>query len=324
MWNARKALPLFLILVLSVSAFAPAIADSEKPLIGIIQIIEHPALDAAREGFIAALQENGLRDGENLTLDYRNAQGSGDILSSIADHFISEGTDLVLAIATKSAQVMMGKTETIPILGTAVTDYVEAGLAKDNNEPGFNVSGTTDMNPIEEQIHLLQKMAPQARKVGLLYDASEDNSVLQARIARELIEKAGMAYTEITVTSSNDVQQAAQSIVGDCDVLYIPTDNTLASAISIVGEVAMAAKVPVICGENNMVFGGGTAALGINYYNLGFQTGLMALDVLAGADVSKMPIQAQTDFEYLINKTFCDAIGLSIPEELQPFAVEVE
>lgn len=322
MKTLRKSIALILALTLSLTVFS-VFAERDKPLIGIIQIVDHVALDAARQGFIDALAENGYKDGETVTLDYRNAQGSPDVLASIADHFVAENANLVLAIATPSAQSMAGKTESIPILGTAITDYVSARLAQSDDKPGYNVSGTTDMNPIKEQIELIKRMLPDTKTIGLLYTASEDNSVLQAQIAREVIEGMGMAYTEVTVHNSNEVQQATQSIMDKCDAIYIPTDNVFASAMSLVYEVALSNKKPVFAGEAGMTMGGGLATLGVNYYNLGHQTGLMALKVLAGESVADMPIERQTEFDYTVNKTFCDALGIAIPEDLLPYAQEM-
>lgn len=290
-----------------------AMAQEKLPVVGVVQLVEHPALDAAYQGFVDALKDQGF----NVTIDYQNAQASPDILAAIADRFVANKVDLILAIATPAALTMAGKTETIPILATAITDFVDAKLAQSNEKPGFNVSGTTDMNPIEDQIALLQKLVPQAKTVGMLYTGSEPNSVLQAKIATQAIEAAGMQVKEIKINNSNDVQQAITSLVDQVDVIYLPTDNTVASAMPIVGEVTMAKKIPVICGEAGMVSGGGTATLGISYYNLGWQTGLMAIDVLKnGADVSKMPIQSQNEFEYAFNLENAAAIGLVIPQEL--------
>lgn len=290
-----------------------AVAQEKLPVVGVVQLVEHPALDAAYQGFVDALKDQGF----NVTIDYQNAQASPDILAAIADRFVANKVDLILAIATPAALTMAGKTETIPILATAITDFVDAKLAQSNEKPGFNVSGTTDMNPIEDQIALLQKLVPQAKTVGMLYTGSEPNSVLQAKIATQAIEAAGMQVKEIKINNSNDVQQAITSLVDQVDVIYLPTDNTVASAMPIVGEVTMAKKIPVICGEAGMVSGGGTATLGISYYNLGWQTGLMAIDVLKnGADVSKMPIQSQNEFEYAFNLENAAAIGLVIPQEL--------
>ena len=313
-----KKMSLVLAAVMALSLMLPgmALADEKVPVIGVVQFVQHEALDRANQGFVDALKDNGFVDGENIRLDQQNANADSSTLATIADSFIAQKVDLALAIATPAAQMMMGKTETIPILGTAITDYVEAKLAKSNEEPGYNVSGTTDMNPIVQQIELLKILVPDAKTVGLLYTGSEDNSVLQARVAAAAIEALGMKWVEVKVNNSNDVQQAAQSLADQCDVLYVPTDNVAASAMPIIAEVMTEKKIPIICGESGMVRAGGTATLGINYYNLGYQTGLMAIEVLGGADVSTMPIQAQTEFDYAFNMEAAAAIGLEIPQEL--------
>ncbi len=313
-----KKMSLVLAAMMAISLFLPgmALADEKVPVIGVVQFVQHEALDRANQGFVDALKDNGFVDGENIRIDQQNANADSSTLATIADSFIAQKVDLALAIATPAAQMMMGKTETIPILGTAITDYVEAKLAKTNEEPGYNVSGTTDMNPIVQQIELLKTLVPGAQTVGLLYTGSEDNSVLQARIAVEAIEALGMKWVEVKVNNSNDVQQAAQSLADQCDVLYVPTDNVAASAMPIIAEVMTEKKIPIICGESGMVRAGGTATLGINYYNLGYQTGLMAIEVLGGAYVSKMPIQAQTEFDYAFNLEAAAAIGLEIPQDL--------
>jgi putative ABC transport system substrate-binding protein len=299
-------------------------ASAETKTIGIIQYVQHIALDAAREGFIKALEDNGFADGEGIVLDIQNAQADASNLSTISDRFIANNVDLVLAIATPAAQAVAGKTTEIPILGTAITDYEVARLVHSNDAPGTNVSGTTDMNPIAEQIALIQELFPQTATVGVIYTSSEDNSVLQAQIAKEAIEKAGMAYIEATVTNSNDVQQAAQSVIEGCDAIYIPTDNVLASSIPIVYEVATAAQKPIIAGEAGVVEGGALATLGINYYELGYQTGLMAVRVLGGEDISTMPIETASSMDYTFNATFAEAIGFEIPEAYRQYAVEMD
>lgn len=299
-------------------------APAEKiPAIGIIQYVEHSALDAAREGFVAALADNGYIDGETVTIDVQNAQADQSNLATISDRFVSNNLDLILAIATPATQAIAGKTTEIPILGTAVTDYVVARLVDSNEVPGANVSGTTDMNPIIEQIDLLIKLVPTAKTIGVLYTSSEDNSVLQASIAKAAIEKAGLKYVEVTVTNSNDVQQATQSIVGQCDAIYIPTDNVFASAMPVVHGVTIESKTPVICGESGMVLNGGLATLGINYGDLGYQTGLMAVKILKGeAETATMPIESATKFDFAINGTVAEEIGLEIPADLQQYVIE--
>ena len=315
------ALVLALCMVLSCSA---AFAD-DKPIIGIIQLVDHSALNDARDGFIRALTDNGFVDGENFVLDYQNGQNDQSNLSTIADQFVAEKAALVLAIATPAAVTMAGKTTEIPILGTAITDYVSARLVESNEKPGWNVSGTSDMNPVSEQIALLQKIVPDAKTVGVLYNSGEANSVLQAQMAKEAVEALGMQYTEITVSTTNDVQQAVQKIAGQCDVLYLPTDNVISSSMPIIYGAAVENKLPVICGEPNQVKNGGMATLGISYDAIGYQTGLMAIEILNGANVSEMPIQfANSGFEYAFNKTFFDEISLEIPEQYAQFAFEME
>ena len=299
--------------------------ETEVLKVGIVQYMDHVALDAAREGFVAALADNGYVDGENIAIDLQNAQGDQSNLSTISDRFVSEKENLVLAIATPATQAIAGKTTEIPILGTAVTDYVSARLVDSNEAPGSNVTGTTDMNPIKEQIDLLVKLVPDAKTVGVLYTSSEDNSILQAGIAKEAIEKLGLNYVEVTVTNSNDVQQATQSIVGKCDAIYIPTDNTFATAMPVVYGVTSVSKTPVICGESGMVDNGGLATLGINYYDLGYQTGLMGVKILKGeAEPASMPIEASTKFDFAINGAVAEEIGLTIPADLQEYVINKE
>lgn len=294
-----------------------------NPEVGIIQYMEHVALDSARDGFITALKDNGYVEGKNITFDIQNAQGDQTNLSTISDRFVSNNVDLVLAIATPAGQSIAGKTTKIPILGTAITDYEAARLVQSNEAPGLNVSGTTDMNPIKEQIELLVKLVPDAKTVGVMYTSSEDNSILQAAIAKENIEAMGLNYVEVTVTNSNDVQQATQSIVEKCDAIYIPTDNTFATAIPTVYGVTSKSKTPVICGESGMVENGGLATLGINYYDLGYQTGLMAVKVLKGeAQPAKMPIEKPNKYDFAINGTVAEEIGLKIPDDLLEYVID--
>ena len=316
----KKLLSLALAAALIVCA-GSALAE-DKLSVGIVQYVTHNALDSAREGFVAALGDNGYTDGENITLDVQNAQADQSNLSTIADRFIANNVDLVLAIATPAAQAVAGKTTSIPILGTAVTDYVVARLVDSNEVPGGNVSGTSDMNPVKDQIDLLKKLVPGAKTVGVIYTSSEDNSILQAKMAKEAIEAAGMTYVEVTVTNSNDVQQATQDIVTRCDAIYVPTDNVIASSMPIVYGVTVESKTPVICGEASMVENGGLATLGINYYDLGYQTGLMAVRIFRGeAEVSTMPIETATGFDFAINGKVAEEIGLTIPEDLLQYVI---
>lgn len=298
--------------------------NTDKITVGIIQYAEHIALDSAREGFIDSLKDNGYIEGENIIYDLQNAQGDQSNLSTISDRFIGNKVDMVLAIATPAAQAIAGKTTEIPILATAITDFEDARLVDSNEAPGKNVTGTSDMNPIKEQIDLLVKLVPDAKTVGVIYTSSEPNSVVQAKVAKEAIENLGLTYTEVTVTNTNDVQQATQSLVDQCDAIYIPTDNILASAMPTVYGVTAETKTAVICGETGMVINGGLATLGINYYDLGYQTGEMAVRVLKGeSQPAEMPIQTPAEYDFAINGTIAEEFGIAIPADLQKYVFEM-
>ena len=290
--------------------------EAETLRIGIIQPMEHESLDAAREGFVQALADHGYTDGDTIVLDYQNAQRDSSALLTISQRFVGDDCDLVLAIGTGAAQSIASQTSEIPVLITAVTDPVDAGLVQSSEAPGTNVTGTNDMNPIREQLELIPEILPDAQTVGLLYTSSEDNSILQIEEAKAILEEMNLDYVEQTVTGSNDVQQAVQSIVTRCDAIYIPTDNTFASAMPLVGSVVMESGTPVICGATGMVEAGGLITLGLNYYNLGYQTGEMAVQVLEGADPASMPVQSQNQYDYVVNEEMLSALGMELPQSL--------
>ncbi len=320
----RNLLILSLMLLIVSGLTLVGYAKDKSFTIGIIQYVEHQALDAAREGFIDALKDSGYEAGLNIEIDYQNAQGDASNLSTISDRFVGKKVDLVLAIATPAAQSIAGKTSTIPILGTAITDYQVARLVDSHDNPGGNVTGTTDMNPVKEQIELIVKLVPEAKTIGVLYTSSEDNSVLQAGIAKEIIQGLGLEYLEVTISNSNEVQQATQSIIRRADAIYIPTDNIFASAMPLVHGIAVQSKTPVVPGEAGMAAAGGVATLAIDYYNLGWQTGLMAAKVLEGADTSVMPIEGAKGFDYYINGDTASEIGLEIPADMLEYVVYQE
>lgn len=297
--------------------------DGKVYQIGIIQMMDHVALNGAKDGFIQALADNGYVDGENIQIDWKNGNGDTNNLTTIAEQFANDNKDLVLAIATPAAQAMASKTTTIPILATAVTDFEVAGLVESNEKPGGNISGTTDMNPISEQMDLLFQLCPDTKTVGFLYNSSEDNSRLQIEKAKEYLDAKGVAYTEKTVSSQNEVQQATQSIISECDAIYLPTDNIFASSMPIVKDITVSAKIPTFCGESGMVENGGFATLGITYPGLGYQAGEMAVQILEGkANISEMPVVGSSEFEYCINKEVAEALGIEIPAELQQYMIE--
>ncbi|HHY71531.1 MAG TPA: ABC transporter substrate-binding protein, partial [Thermoanaerobacterales bacterium] len=258
---------------------------SEKVFtIGISQFVEHPALDGARQGFIDGLKEAGFEEGKNIDILLENAQADFPTTQTIANKLVSEKVDLILAIATPSAQSAANVTKDIPILITAVTDPVEAGLVKSLEIPETNVTGTTDMNPVREQLELLKEILPESKNVGVIYNAAEPNSVIQVNIAKTAAGKLELKILEATVANASEVYQAVQTLAGKVDAIYTPTDNTVASAISAIVKVANDEKIPIIGAERGHVDGGALATLGIDYYLLGKQTGLVASKVLNGED----------------------------------------
>lgn len=292
-------------------------AKKEKVNVGIVQLVEHAALDAANKGFVDGLASKGFKEGQNITFDRQNAQADQSNLQNIAHRFTNNKVDLICAIATPAAQTVANVTKDIPIVGTAITDYAAAKLVKDNAKPGTNVTGTTDMNPVEAQLDLALKLVPGAKAIGTIYCSSEVNSQLQVDILKKAAAVKKVEIKEATVSTVNDIQQAARSLVGKVDALYIPTDNVLASAMPTLVMVTEEAKLPVICGEGGMVKAGGTATLGVDYYKLGVQTGEMAADILNGkSKPADMAIQAQKDFDIIVNLEGAKKIGLTIPEEV--------
>ena len=290
---------------------------AEKVNVGIVQLVEHAALDAANKGFVEGLASKGYKEGQNIAYDRQNAQADQSNLQNIAHRFVNNKVNLICAIATPAAQTVANVTSDIPIVATAVTDYKTAKLVKDNAKPGTNVTGTTDMNPVEQQLDLLLKLVPNAKSVGTIYCSSEVNSQLQIEILKKAAAAKGVTVKEATVSNVNDIQQAARSLVGKVQAIYVPTDNVLASAMPTLVSVTEEAKLPVICGEGGMVKAGGVATLGVDYYKLGFQAGEMAADILGGkSKPADMAIQAQKEFKAMVNLKEAEKIGLKVPEDV--------
>ena len=266
---------------------ATAEGDGTVYKIGVIQLTEHAALDAANDGFVAALNDSGIQ----YEIDQQTAQNDQSACQTIASNLVADGDDLILAIATPAAQAAAAETTEIPIIGTAITDFADAGLVNDNAAPGTNVTGTSDLTPVKEQIDLLKKLLPEAKTVGILYCSAESNSEFQAELAKSACDEAGLAYEIFTVASSNEIQTVVESMVGKVDVIYAPTDNTIAAGMSTVAMVANDNNLPTICGEVGMVEAGGLATYGIDYYQLGYLAGQQAVAILKGeAQVSETPI----------------------------------
>jgi len=285
--------------------------DAPVYRIGIIQYTQHDALDAANQGFIAALDDAGI----HYVVDQQNASGDQTACQTIAEKLVNDKDDLILAIATPAAQAVVGVTTEIPVLVTAVTDPAESGLVASNDAPGGNVSGTSDLTPVKEQIELLTKLLPDVKKVGILYCSAESNSKIQGNMAVEACTAVGLETEIYTVAGSNEIQQVVESMVGKVDCIYAPTDNIIASGMATVAMVATENNLPVICGEEGMVKEGGLATYGIDYYQLGYMTGEMAVDILVnGKAVGDIPIGylSAEQCEFTGNEETAAALGVDL------------
>ena len=284
--------------------------------IGIIQMVEHPSLDTIRESCIAQLAKLGYVDGKNITIDYQNGQGDATNLKTISQQFVANGDDLIIAITTPATQAVVGETSDIPVVFAAVTDPVGAGIVKDLQKPGGNVTGTSDAVSAEKIMELALKITPNIKKIGALYNAGETNSVSVINDLKKFAKANGMTVIDSTVTASSEVQQAVTSLVGKVDVVFTPIDNTVASAMPVVAKVANAAKLPVYVSADSMVSDGGLATYGINYSVLGTETANMAAKILKGAKPGDIPVMTMTDMNVYINQSTADTLGITIPEDI--------
>ena len=310
------AFVLMAVLVLSLSAAAFAAPAYN---VGVCQLVQHPALDAATEGFMDALKEKLGEDAVKFSV--QNASGDSATCSIIVGQFISDEVDLIMANATP-ALLATQATNTIPVLGTSVTDYASAYEVEDWNtrDIALNVSGTSDGVPAQAQAELLQQVFADAKNVGLLYCSGEPNSKFQADEIRPVLEEMGYKVADFTFADSNDVAAVTNNACDDCDVLYIPTDNTAASNAELINNICLEKKIPVVAGEEGLCAGCGVATLSISYYDLGTVTGEMAAKILSeGADVSTMEIE-YAPFAKKFNKTNCDILGITVPEAYEAIA----
>ncbi len=280
--------------------------------VGINQLVQHPALDAATAGFKQAFADAGVE----VEFDEQNANGEQATALTIAQQFAADDLDLALAVATPAAQAMAQNIINIPLLFTAVTDPVSAELVDSMEAPGANVTGTSDAAPIERQLELLKKIVPDAKRIGIVYASGEVNSQVQVDQAKEAAGPMGLEIQTQTVTTVNEIQQAVGAL-GDVDAIYVPTDNMIVSGISSLVQIAEAKKIPVIAAESGTVEGGAVATLGIDYTELGRQTGEMALRILRdGADPATMPIETATEFTYVVNEAAAERQGVTIPDDI--------
>lgn len=287
---------------------------SEKYVIGICQLVQHDALDAATQGFkdaiIAELGEDAVE------FDEQNASGEPANCATIVNGFVSSGVDLILANATASLQAAAAATSDIPVLGTSITEYGVALEIEDfNGTVGGNISGTSDLAPLDQQAQMIQDLFPDAQNIGILYCSGEDNSVYQSNVVQAALEDAGLTVKVYTFADSNDVASVTKTACDENDVLYIPTDNTAASCTEAINNVAQPAGVPIIAGEEGIAKGCGVATLSISYYDIGYTTGQMAVKILRdGADISTMPIEYYPEPVKKYNQTLANALNVTIPD----------
>lgn len=325
----KKLISLVLAAVMALSLVACGSGSKDKDTdtgdktykVGVVQLVQHEALDAATKGFTDALKE---ALGDKVEVVEKNASGDSNNCSTIVNGFISDKVDLIMANATPALQAAASATSTIPILGTSVTDYATAlEIADWTGTVGGNISGTSDLAPLDKQAAMLQELFPNAKKVGMLFCSSEPNSKYQVDEVTKLLSAAGITCTEYTFTDSNDVSSVTQKACDDSDVLYIPTDNTVASNTEAIANVVLAAGTPVIAGEAGICRGCGVATLSIDYYELGKITGQMAAKILTGeADISTMPVEFAPTATKQANMANCEKLGITVPADYTALATE--
>ena len=290
-------------------------SSNEVKKIGITQLVEHPALDQSREGFIEGLKENGFVEGENLEIDFQNAQNDNPTSQTIASNFANDKKDLIFAVSTPSAQAALNATQDIPIVFTAVTDAVEAGLVKSNESSENNVTGTSDAIPVDKSLELIKKFVPNVKTIGVVCNTSEINSKLQVDALRKAAEKEGIKVIDKGATQANEVNQAVAAVAKEADVIFTPTDNLVASSMPIITKVATENKIPVIGSEEGHVENGALACNGISYKELGKKAGEMAAQILKGEkQPSELPVATLEETETIINKSTMETLGIKDPQ----------
>lgn len=294
----------------------PSGDNTDMITIGINQLVSHPSLDATADGFKKAFADAGYVEGETVKFDLQNAQADQATAVTIANKFASDKVDLVLAIATPAAQASAQAITSIPVLFTAVTEPQEAGLVDSWEKPGDNVTGTSDLNPVEEQLALVKEIAPDASTVGIVYSSGEVNSAVQVDLAKKAAKGLGLTITEATISNSSEVAQAVESL-GDVDAFYIPTDNAVVESLESVIQVAESKKIPLIVGEGDSVERGGLATYGLDYFDLGYQTGKMAIRILKdGEKPAEMAVETLDKISLVLNPAAAERMGVTLSDEL--------
>jgi len=303
---------------------AATLAQAEEPrVVAITQIVEHPALDAAYEGVKDELAERGYREGENLKVMHESAQGNSAIASQIARKFVGERPDVIVAIATPSAQTVAAAARNIPVVFSAVTDPVSAKLVQSWEKPGANITGVSDMLPIDKHLDMIQRAMPDVQTIGTVYNPGEANAVALVELLEEKLAERGLKLEKGAATKTSEVLGAARSLVGKVDAIYLTTDNTVISAAEAVVSVGERADIPVFAADTATVERGAVAAMGFNYYKHGRQTGAMVARILEGASTADMPVEVMEELDLYVNPGAAERMGITLPEDLIKDATKV-
>ena len=329
--TTKKLMTVLMIFVLSMAMMTGCgssdqgeVPQGETFKVGILQLMEHPSLNTIRESIIEGLSEAGYVDGENLEIDYKNGQNDMTNMKTIAQAFVADKCDVIVAIATPAAQAVLSETTEIPIIFAAVTDPVDAELVDSLENPGGNVSGTSDEVSAEAIMELAKQITPGFKTIGALYSAGEDNSDSVVKGLKEYAAANGYEVVESTVTNTSEVQQAAQYLADKVDVVYSPIDNTVASSMAVATEIFNNAKIPFYVSADSMVQDGGLATYGIDYTVLGKETAKMVAQIFGGADVSTMAVVKMSDMNIYVNTKTADTIGVEIPQSILEKATVLE
>lgn len=312
-----------LVLALAAASALALPVKAQDVTVAVTAIVEHPALDAARDGVKQALADAGYKEGENLKFVYQSAQGNPGTASQIARQFVGDAPDVIVPISTPSAQAVVSATRDIPIVFTAVSDPVGAQLIKSIDKPGRNVTGLSDALPVNEHLALIKEIAPNAKTVGYIYNSAEANSVSTLELLKTEAAKAGLTVVESVATKSAEVQGATRALVGKADVIYVPTDNTIVSAFEAAAGVASEAKIPLFAADTDSVARGAVAALGFNYFDVGKQTGAVVVRILKGEKPGDIPATVAVGTDLVLNKTAAEKAGITFPESVTKRATKI-
>lgn len=320
--KARKAIATAVLVGAALLSSQSIMAKTAK--VAVSQIVEHPALDAARQGLLDGLKAKGYEEGKNLEFDFKTAQGNPAIAVQIARQFVGENPDVLVGIATPTAQALVAATKSIPIVFTAVTDPVGAKLVKQMEQPGKNVTGLSDLSPVEQHVELIKELMPDVKSIGVVYNPGEANAVSLMDLLKSSADKHGLTLVEATALKSADVQSATQAIAAKSDIIYALIDNTVASAIEGMIVAANQAKTPVFGAATSYVERGAVASLGFDYYQIGVQTADYVAKILDGAKPGSLNVEVAKGSDLVINKTAADKLGMTIPQSVLDRATSVK